>query len=297
MTRLNGRDLFTRSTLDAMKISPGKSPPAAIGRIGWAVRFIWLGLRRALNWIGRHELPVLVGMLVLVVSVWAFIAIADEVVEGETQDFDRWALRSLRVPGDLATPIGPKWLHEVGRDLTALGGIAVLSLMVTAVAGFLWLRRLYGAMWLVIISTLSGLAVSTGLKLLFERERPSDVTPLSHVMSHSFPSGHSMLSAVVYLTLGALLGRIVEGWRFKAYFLIVAVLLTVLVGLSRIYLGVHYPTDVLAGWAAGLAWAVLCWLVARFLQRRGKVEAPAGVNDLVNDNDAGRPTSAPASIE
>lgn len=155
--------------------------------------------------------------------------------------------------------------------------------MVTAVAGFLWLRRLYGAMWLVIISTLSGLAVSTALKMLFERERPSDVTHLSHVMTHSFPSGHSMLAAVVYLTLGALLGRIVEGWRFKAYFLFVAVVLTMLVGVSRVYLGVHYPTDVLAGWTAGLAWAVLCWLAARFLQRRGKVETTA---DADNGDDA-----------
>jgi undecaprenyl-diphosphatase len=163
-------------------------------------------------------------------------------------------------------------MHEVGRDLTAMGGIAVLTLMISAVVGYLLLRQAHGAMWLVICATLGGLIVSTLLKGLFERERPSLVPHLSHVSSSSFPSGHSMLSAVVYLTLGALLGRLVEGNILKAYFLFVGLTLTTLVGLSRVYMGVHYPTDVLAGWSAGLAWAVLCWLIARWLQRRGTVE-------------------------
>src|SRR5205085_9940078 len=106
----------------------------------------------------------------------------------------------------------------------------------------------------------------------FDRPRPSVVPHLSHVMTSSFPSGHSLLSAVVYLTLGSLLARLVGPPRLKLYFLGVAVLLSFLVGLSRVYLGVHYPTDVLAGWAAGLTWAVLCWLLARYLQHRGAVE-------------------------
>ena len=83
-----------------------------------------------------------------------------------------------------------------------------------------------------------------------------------------------MFSAVVYLTLGALLSQLVEERKLKAYFLGVACFLTFVVGLSRVYLGVHYPTDVLAGWSAGLAWALLCWMVASYLQRRGKVEPP-----------------------
>ncbi len=233
---------------------------------------VWTPVRRVIAWIGQHELPVLIGLLIVVLSVWGFIYIADIVTEGRTQDFDNSVVRSLRQPGDLAKPLGPAWMHEIGRDLTALGGIAVLTLMIAAVAGFLLLRQSYSAMWLVIGATWSGLLASSLLKGLFERARPSVVPHLSHVATSSFPSGHSMLSAVVYLTLGALLGRFVESRVLKAYFLFVALTLTALVGISRVYMGVHFPTDVLAGWSAGLAWAVLCWLVARWLQRRGTVE-------------------------
>lgn len=163
-------------------------------------------------------------------------------------------------------------MGEVARDVTALGGVAVLALLTFSIAGFFWLRRMYGAMWLVLLSTLSGLLVTTLLKSLFDRARPQLVPHLSGVFTSSFPSGHSMLSATVFLTLGALLGRFVGKWHLRAYFLLLAVILMIIVGLSRVYLGVHYPTDVVAGWAAGLAWALICWLVARSLQRRGTVE-------------------------
>ena len=113
------------------------------------------------------------------------------------------------------------------------------------------------------------------LKMLIDRPRPSVVPHLSQTLTTSFPSGHSMMSAVVYLTLGALLSRLVAKRRLKLYFLAVAVLLTLLTGMSRVLMGVHYPTDVLAGWAAGCVWASLCWLAARQLQRRGKIESAA----------------------
>ena len=119
---------------------------------------------------------------------------------------------------------------------------------------------------------MGGLLVSTLLKAGYNRPRPDLVPHLSMVFTSSFPSGHSMLSAIVFLTLGSLLGRFVHEWRLKAYFLVVSLTLTFLVGVSRVYLGVHYPTDVLAGWTAGLAWALVCSLVARYLQRRGAVE-------------------------
>jgi undecaprenyl-diphosphatase len=229
-------------------------------------------VRQVLEWIGRNELSVLIALLVVVAGCWAFIAIADEVIEGDTHAFDVWAVKTLRKADDPATPIGPHWLAEVGRDMTALGGVTVLACLTATVAGYLWLRRMYGAMWLVVAATLGGLVVTSLLKHLVDRPRPDVVPHLSIVHTSSFPSGHSMMAATVYLTLGALLGRFVSEMRLRAYFLSIAIVLTLMVGFSRVYMGVHYPTDVLAGWAAGLAWATLCWMVARRLQKRGTIE-------------------------
>jgi len=228
-----------------------------------------------ISWLAGHVNIVLVAVLLIVGGTWGFIELADEVREGDTQRFDDWAVRAMRRADDPSRPIGPHWLPEVGRDLTALGGVAVLSLTTAFVAGYLLIVRKYHAMWLVLAATLGGLLISTLLKQLIDRARPDLVPHLSNVYTSSFPSGHSMLSAVVYLTLGALLTRLASERRVKLYFLAAALLLTFLVGVSRVYMGVHYPTDVLAGWTAGLVWALLCWLVARYLQRRGAVEKDA----------------------
>ena len=224
------------------------------------------------EWLGRHELMVLLAVLVVVAGTWGFIALADVVFQGRTQSFDESALIALRRPEDPAKPIGPDWMAEVGRDLTAVGGIAVLVSATLAVAGFLLLERKYAAMAFVLAAVVSGLVVSSLLKAIFERPRPAVVPHLSEVYTSSFPSGHSMMSAIVYLTLGAVLARMTARLRLKVYFHAVAFLLTGAVGCSRVYMGVHYPTDVLAGWTAGLVWASLCWLVARSLQRRGTIE-------------------------
>jgi undecaprenyl-diphosphatase len=229
-------------------------------------------VRKSLQWIGIHEFNVLVALMLLVGSVWAFVELADEVVEGSTKPFDEWAIRTLRRQADPSQPIGPSWLAEVGRDLTALGGTAFLTLLTATIAGFLWIRRMYGALALLLAATIGGLIASLMLKQLFDRPRPQLVPHLSIVHTSSFPSGHSMLSAAVYLTLGALLGQFVHERVLKAYFLIVALMLTTLVGISRVYMGVHYPTDVLTGWTGGLAWALICWLAARYLQRQHVVE-------------------------
>jgi undecaprenyl-diphosphatase len=232
-------------------------------------------LRSLIAWLGGLDLILLWSVLAMVAGIWTFIAIADRVVEGKTLRFDERLIRSLRDADNPSDPIGPEWLEEVGRDLTALGGVAVLGLVTVAVAGFLLIRRTYHAMWFVLGATVGGLVLSLLLKRSFARPRPELVSHLSAVYTSSFPSGHSMLSAVVYLTLGALLARLVERPALKVYVLVVAMLLTLLVGVSRVYMGVHYPTDVLAGWSVGLAWAILCWLVARRLQRRGLVEGSA----------------------
>jgi undecaprenyl-diphosphatase len=228
--------------------------------------------RQLIEWLGSHGWLVIFVVLLIVGGTWAFVALTDEVKEGDTQRFDDWAVRAMRRSNDLAKPIGPDWLSEVGRDMTAIGGIAVLSLVTFAVAGYLAMVRKYGAMLLVLGATIGGLLISSLLKGIIARDRPHLVPHLSLVYTSSFPSGHSMLSAVVYLTLGSLLTRLAPGRTLKTYFLGMALLLTCLVGISRVYMGVHYPTDVLAGWTAGLVWALICWVIARALQRKHIVE-------------------------
>lgn len=221
--------------------------------------------------IGRREIYLLLALLAVVSVVWGFIELADEVLEGDTQAFDVWVMQSLRKPGQPEAPIGPAWGFEVARDITGLGGIAVLTLVSVGVAGFLALARKWAAMAFILGATLTGLILSNGLKYAFARPRPEVVPNLVEVHTTSFPSGHSLMSAVVYLTLAALLMRLAHSFPLKLYLLGVAITLTVLVGASRVYLGAHYPTDVLGGWAVGFAWAALCWLLADFLRRRGAV--------------------------
>ena len=228
---------------------------------------------RAIEWLGGHELAVMLGTLCVVASTWGFVVLASEVAEGRTKAFDERLLLALRVPGDPATPIGPEWVSESARDMTALGSSLVLLLATLGVAGFLALDRRLAAMVFVLGAVSSGWALSFALKAAFERPRPELVPHLMRVYFSSFPSGHSMMSAVVYGTLGALLSSLVTRRRLKFYFLGLAATLAGLVGASRVYLGVHYPTDVLAGWSAGLAWSTLCWLVGRRLERRGAIEA------------------------
>jgi len=224
---------------------------------------------KSIEWLGAHELTVLIALFVIVVGTWVFLGVADEVVEGDTQAMDERIVRALRRPENPATPIGPPWVTDVARDVTALGGFPVLALVTLAAAGFLRLAGKRATMWFVLTAIVSGYLLSTGLKAIFSRPRPDIVPHLAEVSTSSFPSGHSMMAAVVYMTLGTLLTRVVARNRLKFYFLLVGLLLTGLVGLSRIYLGVHYPTDVLAGWSAGLAWSTLCWLIANALEQRG----------------------------
>lgn len=229
---------------------------------------------RALGRLADSDAVLLVRALLAVGAVWFFLAVASEVGEGETRHVDERIIRALRDSLDPADPIGPPWLEGAVRDLTALGSNVVLLIFTSAVAVFLAVRRQSHALALVVVSTGGGFILAQALKLVFSRPRPDLVPHLAVVSSSSFPSGHSMFSAVVYLTLGALLSQLVEERALKAYFLGVACFLTFVVGLSRVYLGVHYPTDVLAGWSAGLAWALVCWMAASYLQRRGKVEQP-----------------------
>ncbi|SRR5712691_11525590 len=224
------------------------------------------------KWLGRQETIVLLAALAVGLALFTFIKIADEVVANDTRDFDVWLLRLLRQPDNPALPLGPRWLLEVARDITALGGRTLLLIIIVAALGYLMLERKLGAMWFVLAAACGGGVLSSTMKYYFARGRPDVVPHLAVVASSSFPSGHAAFAAVIYLTLGALLARFTERRRTRVYLVVLALSLTFLVGISRLYLGVHYPTDVLAGWCAGLAWALSCWLVARYLQYRGSIE-------------------------
>lgn len=216
------------------------------------------------------------GLAVLVVlaaaAVYAFVELVDEVLEGESRVLDEWVLQALRSPGDPGQPLGPWWVETMFVDITALGGTTVVTLMTLAVLGYLLIDGKRHTALLVLVAVAGGAGVSSLLKLGFDRPRPDLVAHLVEVQTLSFPSGHAMVSAVTYLTLGALLAQVQSQYRLKAYILAIAVVLTLLIGISRIYLGVHWPTDVIAGWCAGLAWAIGCWVIAAWLQARGKIE-------------------------
>lgn len=218
------------------------------------------------------DLTVLVVTFLIVLSLTSFIALASAIGGHETHEFDEWVIVALRNAENLADPLGPEWLEETIRDVSALGGTITLLLVTVLVGGYLALRRAFHALGLLAVSVIGGMIISSFLKDLFDRPRPELVPHLSYVVSPAFPSGHALMSAVTYLTLGALLARFVHDLRLKLYFLSIALLLTFLIGASRVYLGVHYPSDVLAGWLAGLAWALSCWLIAKALQERDKVE-------------------------
>lgn len=221
------------------------------------------------------EAPLLMVLAVVSGLILAFLQIADEMVEGEMEAFDRSILLLFRDPANPDLVVGPAWMHEMVRDITALGSFSLLGLIVLGACAYLYLARMRSAALFVLVSVLGGTLLSTVLKMGYNRPRP-DLTTMSEQFTASFPSGHAMLSAVTFLTLGALLARFAPTRRLQVLSLGGALLLTLLVGLSRLYMGVHYPSDILAGWCLGSAWALLCSSVAIVLQRRGSVEQPTG---------------------
>jgi undecaprenyl-diphosphatase len=231
-------------------------------------------LRRALAALfalAMREIGILAGLALAAGGVLAFAFIAEEIREDEPEAlhaFDQAVLLGLRSRTDPADPIGPFWLEIAARDITSLGSAAVLFLVLVLALGYLLVTRRAGPAVLLVVAVGGGQILSSALKLGFARVRPDLVPHSVDVYTASFPSGHAMLSAVTYLTLGAILASVEPQRRRRAYVLGAAVFLTVLIGMSRVYLGVHWPTDVLAGWCIGAAWAALCWTASVLLQRR-----------------------------
>jgi undecaprenyl-diphosphatase len=225
----------------------------------------------------QPEARLLGALLLAVIAALGFIALADQVADGNLGGFDRWALRAARLH---VVRSRDSTMAEIAENITALGGAPVLVVLLCSVLGFLLLNRMPGRALYVLASTSGGALLSEWLKTSFTRARPSVVEPLVKVSSWSFPSGHALSSAVVYLTLGSLVAATVKQPAVKLYVLSVAFVLTGLIGVSRVLLGVHYPTDVLAGWMAGLAWALGCWSIFELWQlrrarRAGKADAPS----------------------
>lgn len=228
-----------------------------------------------LAWL-RREIGLVAALGLAAGGTLAFLGIAGAVADGDATAFDDTLLRLLRAPDDPADPLGPPWLEVAVRDVTVLGGNTVLTLAGLLVIGFLLTTRAFGAAAFVAVSLAGGSLLGVVLKDLYARPRPDLVAPVVAVATWSFPSGHAMQSAVVWLTLGALLSQAVPGYAARLYVLGAACALTLAVGASRIYLGVHWPTDVLAGWCVGSAWAMGCWLVAVLMRRRAGLRRPRG---------------------
>jgi undecaprenyl-diphosphatase len=218
--------------------------------------------------LSKIEFPLLLAGLVIAGGMWGFVELVEAARATTPHAFDTEILLAFRHAGQPDSPIGPLWLEGAVRDVTALGSSAVLVLITTATIVYLLLIRRPSTALFMFAAVAGGQVLSSLLKLEVDRPRPDLVSHLVNETSLSFPSGHAMLSAVTYLTLGSLAARFLPDRRTKIFVLCLAVLTTVLVGTSRVYLGVHWPSDVLAGWCAGFAWAMLCWLVARLLQRR-----------------------------
>lgn len=225
----------------------------------------------------RHlEAMTLLGIVVVAGAIWGFVALAAEMIEGDLHAFDEAVLLALRSPGDLANPIGGPQLEVAMRDLTALGGVTILTLMTGAVLVYLILRGARASALFVLCAVLGGQLLSHFAKFAFSRPRPDLVPHGVDVATASFPSGHSMMAAVTYLTLAVMLARTETQHRIRVFLIVLAALLAVLVGTSRVYLGVHWPSDVLAGWCLGAAWAFGVALLAHWLARRGRIEPEVG---------------------
>ena len=229
----------------------------------------------------HREQGLLVGIVAGAALVGGFINLAGEMLEGDTQAFDVAFLKSLRMNGDLATPHGPSWMLDAMRDITALGGVTVLSMVSALAIAFLLTRGRVKQASYTMLATGGGALMGKLLKTLFARERPEVVPHLVEVTSLSFPSGHSMNSAIIYLTLAVMISRSFDERRARIFTIGTAALLVLAIGFSRLYLGVHYPTDVLGGWTVGASWALAMGLIATRLQERHQIEEPG--NDPVAD--------------
>ncbi len=220
--------------------------------------------------LARTEAAALGAFLVMGLSGLLFLELAGEIAEQGDRGLDHQVLDALRERGDAGDPLGPWWVEEAAADLTSLGGISVLSLFTVLAVSYLLLQRHRGAALRLVLGLIGAVGLSEGLKSVFERERPPVAYQAVETLNASFPSGHALLATVFYLSLGTLVAQDLTRRRDKAWVLGAALLLAFTVGLTRVYLGAHWLSDVLAGWCVGAAWAMSLWLAAWALERYGR---------------------------
>ena len=232
-------------------------------------------LRRMVR-IARTEIAAVTALFIIALGVVTFIEVADNLTGADAQGFDQAVLAWMQpVAGE---PRGPWWLQEAAADLTSLGGISVLGLFALIAIAFMLIQGKRLSAFLLVLGLAGGVALSEGLKALFARERPPAAFQAVETLNASFPSGHALLAAVFYLSLGVMLTRAFPRAHLKAFVLGAALVIALLIGVTRVYLGAHWASDVLAGWCAGAAWAMALWLVAYAVGRRQAVSA-AGLHD------------------
>lgn len=226
------------------------------------------GVLNPKSWLAfaKRETALTAALFAIALALLAFAGIADEMAEGDTRGFDEALLLAMRT-ADPADPIGPRWVEASVADISALGGRSVLTVLTVLAVGFLLVMRKYTDATVLLVAVIGAGVLSSLLKLGFARPRPDLVAHIVEVTSMSFPSGHAMSSAATYLTVGALVAHAQERRAVKTYVHAAAILLTLLIGVSRVYLGVHWPTDVLAGWCLGAAWAIACVTLAGWVTR------------------------------
>jgi undecaprenyl-diphosphatase len=201
----------------------------------------------------RTEGFALAALLGLGVALAVFQDVADDQNEADGQASDWKILKALRT----------RWLKESLTETSALGGITVLAGLTAVTAGGLALAGKRREALLTAGVFAGALVLSEGLKNLFKRSRPPAEYRAAEAVNESFPSGHALLSAATFLSLGILFAQGAKGTALRAFGLAVGATTAAAVGFSRVFLGVHWTNDVLGGWAAGSAWAATCWLVGR----------------------------------
>jgi undecaprenyl-diphosphatase len=240
--------------------------------------FVWNLIFGALRKLGSHGrtfytavgIFLVVGVLVAIAGTIGFAALAEVVREGYTQQFDTAVLRWL---GAHHTPT----LTTIMTEVTPLGTGVVVLTVVGITTAFLWHTEHKHSARMLLAATAGNILLNNGLKLLFDRERPAVFEWGTHAASSSFPSGHAMSATVVYGTVAYLLARLQKHTWARAITLLVAVLMIALICLTRLYLGVHYPSDVLGGIVVGLAWSGFCMATLEASLALARRRAPASV--------------------